>query len=86
MQLLTMSSISSKYSTCLTVYVCSNFRMMKFTKIICGPVLQKIFSKIGGNHFKRYITHANYEFIYSKYSVFEIFANKGFQKLLHIRH
>ena len=37
---------------------------------------EKIFSKIRGNHFKRYITCANYEF---KCSVFEIFVNKVIQ-------
>ena len=48
--------------------------MTKFTKTIYRAVL---FLKLGGNHFKRYITYANYEFLFQKMlSVFEIFVNK----------
>ena len=47
----------------------------------------KIFLKIGGNHFKRYITCANYEFYFRKMlSVFKFFVNKVIRKLLCIRY
>ena len=52
--------------------------MTKFMKSIHWLVLQKDILKIGGNHFKRYITCANYELLFSKMlSVFEIFVNRS---------
>ena len=60
--------------------MCSNFRTIKFTKTICWPGLQNILLKIGGDHFKRYITCANYEFSFSKNAL--IFQN--FCKFLQI--
>ena len=57
--------------------------MTKCTKIIYWPILWKIFSKNGGNHFKRYIMCANYELLFSKMLlVFKIFVNELIQKLL----
>ena len=52
----------------------SNFRMTKFTKTIRWPVLRKDIFEIGGNHFKRYITCANYELLFSKNAQFSKFS------------
>ena len=42
---------------------------------------KKIFSKIGGNHFKKYATCANYDFLFSKmFSVFETCVNNVVRK------
>ena len=83
--LLCMILLLVVYTSCILATYCihTNFWMTKFTKIICWPILQKIFSKICGNHFKRYITCANYDFFYfQKCSVFKIFVNKVVRKLL----
>ena len=53
--------------------------MTNFFKIILltSNTYVKTFSKIGGNCFKRCITCANYEFLFSKmFTVFEIFVNE----------
>ena len=61
--------------------------MINFTGIIFDQCYEKIFLRIGGNHFKRYITYANYDFyVRQMLSIFEIFVNKVIQKLLHIEY
>ena len=52
-----------------TVYVVI-FEWLNLQKQFVGQYYKKIISKIGGNHFKRYITCANYEFLFSKNAQF----------------
>ena len=58
--------------------------MTKFMKTIHCQYYEEMFLKIGGNSFKRCITCANYELLFSKNAVFEIFVNKIIRKLLRI--
>ena len=50
-----------------TIYV-AIFEQQNYQKLFVDQYYEKLFLKIGENHFKRYITCANYEFLFSKYS------------------